>query len=96
MADEDWLKAYEKGQKENKKLERMSGERLSSTPIGNIIDEIFLLFALAAFSLCENHSSADITDQTLTQANQSGDYFQNFENSQKIEEITYDYIFSPT
>ena len=31
MADEDWIKAYEKKQEENAKLERMLEERLNGT-----------------------------------------------------------------
>lgn len=55
------------------------------------------LFALSV-SLCAKIApSAGVTDQTQSPGNlavtQSGMYFQNCENSQKIKEITYDYNF---
>lgn len=50
-------------------------------------------------SLSKIASPDDVTDQTRPQARansavtQSGAYFQTFENSQKIVEITYNYFF---
>ena len=53
MADEDWLKAYEKELKENEKLERMLKKIRSNTPvIGHTLDELA--------------SPADVKHQTWT------------------------------
>ena len=72
----------------------------SNTPIGHILDELFVVSLLSKLlSVRKSLPELMSTDQTLTQSpvnlavNQSGAYFQNFENSQKIEEIMYDYNF---
>lgn len=60
----------------------------------------FPLLFVVSESLCAKIASpADVKEQTWTQSpaksavNQGGVYFQNFENSQKIEEIAYNYDF---
>ena len=69
-----------------------------NTPIGHILDEVFLRLFL---SVCKIVSPADVTDYTRTQfpansaAKQSGPHFQNIENSQKIAEGSYNYYFFP-
>ena len=70
---------------------------------GIFYTKFFSAVCSLSVSLCAQIASpADVTDYTRTvptansMVNQSGAYFQNFENSQKIEEITYNFFFSPT
>ena len=66
----------------------------SDIPIGHILDKVFL----CSF-LCEHLSHCDVTGYTHIQAPansavlQSGVYFQNFTNSQKIKEVIYNYNY---
>ena len=64
------------------------------TPIGHTLGNLFFLSLVSQHLPCAKIiSPADVTDQTWTQSpvdsvvNQSGTDFQNFKNSQKIEEI---------
>ena len=58
MADEDWIKAYEKEQKENAKRERMLEERLNGTT------RVDLRPFSSLCTIMPISSPADVTDQT--------------------------------